>query len=253
MSVKIKLLSLSAVLILSALFFGYTLYLFNQALDLNSAIWLLISIILFLSLFILQTIIIKNFYALAGLCLAETLVMLIPFYRHMSLLLLAASISTFFILLWTVWNNRQYMKNLLKISFSTTVARIAAKASIALIIFGVLVYISFITFQDIVDSLLQSTQSIVQTVVTQFIPAAPLDVSAQVQDLFLTQLSELPENIKKLTVAGFAILIFFSAKTFFILINWVAVLVSFIIYKILLAARFITITTETKEKEIIAL
>lgn len=250
---NIKLLSFSIILIIAALFFGYALLLFNRALSLNFLILLLAAVILFLSFFILQALFIKKLSIQAGLCLAESAAIILPFYKEISLMLIAASAFLFLILLGAARSGRKELRNFLKIDLFAIGKSVTAKASIAVIVFGVVAYLGSVTFQDIVNTFLKSGQPIIQSIVNQFSPLVSQELSAQAENLILTKLAELPENIKKLTVVGFALLIFFSVRAVFFLINWAAVLVSFVLYRILLSTRFITISLESKTKETLKL
>ena len=251
--IKIKLLSLSIALIITALFFSYTLSVFNQSLGLGALILLLISVILFLALFIVQVMVIKNLFLMSALCLSESVVMLIPFIKNTSFFLIGAVAVVSAILIASAISGRQELKNTLKINFIKTGGRIIHKASIALILFGVVAYTSSIAFQDIVNLLFKSSEPLIQSLAGAVLPEAAPVIQAQVQDLLLVQLTGLSDNVKKLVLVGFGLLLFFSIRGMFFLISWVSSIVSYAIYKILLATRFITITTETKEKEVVTL
>ncbi len=253
MAVKIKMLSFSAVLTASALFFGYALSAFDQARNLNSLIPLLIAAVVFLALFILQSLIVKNFLFAGGLCFVETVAMIIPFLNKFSLLLAAAAVVVFLLLLNAIFSNQQQFKNILKFHFFTVGGQFIARASVALILLGVIIYAGSFSFKDVVDLLLKSNQPAVQGLISQFVPGAPSAIYGQVQNLLSSQLLGLPKIVQKLAVIGFAILIFFSVKSVFFIINWVIVPLSFGIYKILLAANFIKIVPEPRTKEVISL
>lgn len=253
MTVKIKIISFSAILIASALFFGYALSAFDQARNLTSLIPLLIATTIFLALFLLQSLIIKNFILIGGLCLAETAAMIIPFLNKFSLLLAGASIAVFLLLFNAVFSNQQQFKNILKFHFFTISGQFIARASVALILLGVVVYAGSLSFRDIVDLFFKSNQSTIQNIIGQFVPGAPSNVYGQVQNLFSSQLLGLPKTIQQLVVIGFAVLIFFSVKSVFFAINWLIAPLSFAIYKVLIATNFIKIVPEPRTKEVISL
>ena len=253
MTVKIKIFASSTILIASALFFGYALSAFGQARNLNSLIPLLVATIIFLALFLLQSLIIKNFLLAGGLCLAETAAIAIPFLNKFSLLLAGASIVVFLLLFSAVFSNRQQFKNILKFHFFAVSGQFIARASVALILFGVVVYAGSLSFRDIVDLLLKSNQPAMQNIIGQFIPGAPSNIYGQVQNLLSSQLLSLPKIVQQLSVIGFAVLIFFSVKGVFFVINWAITPLAFVIYKILIATNFIKIIPEPRTKEVISL
>lgn len=252
-NIKTKLLYLFIILTASAFAFGYTLFLFNNNITIQTFIYLLVAVNIFLALFILQSLFIKNFKLMAGLCAAETLAILIPFYKNLTLLLGGAAIFTFIIFLNAAWQGRKEIRNMLKINFIALGGRVIAKATVAIIIFGIVVYLGSITFQDIVRLFLATSETVIQNVVTQFFPLASGDLSAQVQNLLLQRLQELPENIKRLSIVGFALLVFFSIRAGFFLINWVVVLLSYGAFKLLVLFKFANIGLEESAKEIIEL
>ncbi|MDP3901580.1 MAG: hypothetical protein Q8Q37_01220 [bacterium] len=247
---KTKLISLSVVIIISALVLGYTLFIFKGGFSINSGINLLIALVIFLALFAFQALLIQRSFLVVGLCLLETLALLAPFYKSFSLIFAGAGVASFFLLWNASWSGNKDVINTLKIDFLKISARINVRVSVAIVLIGVVSYVSALTFQDVTESVLSSTDVVVGQVANQFLPASLSgDLIGQAQKLISDQLNTVPDAIKRGIVVGFGVLLFFGIKGIMFIVNWLAALVALLIYKLLLAVKFIKLTTEEVSKE----
>lgn len=249
---NIKLIGLSVAAIATALFFGYAVSIFNP-LNFKSLALLAAGVILFLIIFVFQALLIKNLYIQAGVCLLEVIAILIPLYKSLSLLIIFAAAAAFLILFTAGFNARRYEKNTLKMDFLLISKPVLNQAATALILFGVVVYVTSLNFPDIVNFVIKSGEPILQNLTTQLIPITPKAILAQAQNLISSKLMALPENIKKYILWGLGATAFFTIKLLFFIITWLVAFAAFLIYKLLLLTRFIGISKEETTKENIVL
>ncbi|MDP2695968.1 MAG: hypothetical protein Q8O87_01810 [bacterium] len=253
-SSKIKIIALSTALTITALFLGYAISVFVATLSISSGITLLVALAIFLSIFSFQALLIDNRYLTIGLCLLETLGLLVPLYKSWSLILMIAGVVAFLLLVSALWETRKDLANALKIDFLKIARSINTRASIAIVLLGVTLYIGAMTFQDITDSIMASTDPVVQQAANSFFPKElTSDIINQTRQLILEQLEQVPENIQKLVVIGFGILLFLGVKSLTFIINWLSALIAALLYKILLSTKFIVLSIEDVPKETISL
>lgn len=247
-----KILILSVLCAVSALFFGYTFAIFSRTPDLNSLALPLAAIILFLALFSLQIFLVPKFRLLIILCLLESLFIFLPFYKEISLSLLANFVFLFVALLLSAWNGKKELENKIKINPSQINNKILKTASLAIIVFGITIYLGSISFEDLSGYLLTYIETISQSLVQQVFPQLPTNMLQDAQTLLAAQIQQLPPNIKQLSVLVFGLVIFLAIRSVFFLLNFVVQIFFVLIYKILLKTKFFTISSVDAQKEIIS-
>lgn len=248
-SANLKLVSLGVVLIILAAFFGYSLSSFIKDAGVSSAIVLSVAAILFLSVFALQAFLVKNLWLSSALCIAEVAAMMIPSFKTVKVADIAAAIVVLLLFIAAAWHSQREIKNHLKLDFLTMGRSAINLAATAIILLGTVFYIGTIGFQDVLNSLIQPAQKVIQQILPNILPGVPSSIADQAQKLLLGQLGQLPANIQKVIVAGFGILTFFTIKSAFSLVSWLVAGLSFLIFKLLKTTKFLTVTTEQTERE----
>ena len=254
MSPKTKLIALSIILIALALSFGFFLRSFNQTPNINSSIPLGIAAVLFMAVFILQSLVIDKFYFTAGLCLAEALAIALPFYKEFSLILFSATAVLFIIFVKSSRQGNNEFRQFLKINISAAGSRALYLTSAGLLLFAVISYFQVVNFQDVVKLATKSTEVAVQQISAKLFPqiSASLLVG-QVQTLIKDLLVDLPKNIQNMVIVGLGALTFFSVRWVFSVLDWLAVVLASAIYKILAKTGFVVVKTEETEREMVTL
>ena len=144
----IKTIFLGAIFVALSLIFGYTLKGLILNGNLTSLIYLGIALLGFLSFFSLQPFFVKSFQIGALIVFLGTLALVGMFYQSISLLLAAAGLVTFLIFLGALGAGQAEIKNVLKIRFSRVAKTAISRASTALALFAVVLFMSSINLTN---------------------------------------------------------------------------------------------------------
>ncbi len=144
----VKVLTLIAVLIISAVLFGFLLKNFTNAASLPALLIASVAGLILLSLIIVFNILVADFrLAATGLFLC-VLTSAIPFFGHSTVILFSGIALNFSILMYAYQNTRRNIRNSLTVQFWHTAHSVIGYASSGIGIFAILAYIALFNFSD---------------------------------------------------------------------------------------------------------
>lgn len=132
----------------SALLFSLLFNNFINLGDLPSLLFLVAATIVFLAVFLLQSLLLDNFSVNLGISVLDVVLMTVIFFSHLSIIMIAASIGVICALISAYYLARLELKNNLEIRFFKIGNNLMRVASSALAIFGIIVYLSLLNLQD---------------------------------------------------------------------------------------------------------
>jgi len=272
MKIKIKPVIVGMVTTAAAFGFGYFLKIYLMAYD-SATLGLTAGLaIIFLALFILQSMFIKNRLAALGLITMEALVMAVNFYNHIALLsLLAVFLILLFFSFWAHYAAQVELDNAFKIRLAPAGRMAVAKVGTALALFATVMFMSRIHLDDAVvvkkfiASSISPIQPLLMNTVSQVVPQA-LSGLVQPQKLLSTPaltdmiyqatvkpILKLPPLYQTLIMWGIGFLVFITIKSFLFIIHYAALGLAYVLWQILKAVKFFEIQIENRPKEVVIL
>src|SRR3989344_5134042 len=112
---NLKIAILAIIIIALAFFFGYTTKLFFVRADYSSFVLLIAGIIIFLTFFLLNTLLVESFFVSSLIIFLESAAIAGAFYDRLSWILGGAILIVFLILLTAYKSGQSEMENLIKI------------------------------------------------------------------------------------------------------------------------------------------
>lgn len=140
-SYRLKISILGAAALLLAIVFGYTFSVFTTGASYFYLLTASVAALLFLVVFLLQTILVSDHKTVALLIFLETLGMSLPLLRRPSIWLLPVSLTVFLLLYWSYLGGRYGLTNMLKISFIKLRYYVLTIAAAAIVLFMVSNYL----------------------------------------------------------------------------------------------------------------
>lgn len=303
---SVKVLLITSLPVLSALFFGLFLKIFTGSAHLGIFFATLIA-----GLMLLATLIVFNLLqdnrSWAVSCFAlSAIAMLLPFAVNISIILSSGSLAAFVLFLMAHQKTRVAVRNGLKVNFWHTAHLSVGAVSSGVSIFAVLAYLALFNFSD--PSSLKKTLEVaikpIEPIFSQYIPnfsirstltqiaanllpddlkLAPPEIKSQVIQQASERLTVVLGNyikipvkvgdkvidivykatlgkilnysplVRNLILIAAGLIIFLLLKFVLIFVNWLAVLLAFGIYQLLLNLKFFEIQLQQIDKEVIVI
>lgn len=249
-----KIIILSAISLALAALFGFFFVDFVLKANLWSLLWALVIGIVYLSLLFIKTTLIKPIWGDLVSITIDILIISAFFWGNYNLWLWLAALITILGLWGTTALVQSIVNNSVKIRLNELGRHFFRPAFLALSFFVIAVYLSFVNPQNIsvprvwTDYLIDTTY--------QTVPIKPTVDPALLKDYLHTNLNftlqTLPETLKTsfLILAGLVVLSLVNSLAF--IVSWLGYLLSFLIFRLLLVIKFVTIKTVKVDKELIA-